>query len=180
MELAASRLIAADRAAVWAALNDPAVLQAAIPGCSELTGTPEEGFEAVVTQKIGPVKATFRGAVTLSEVVEGESYRIAGEGKGGAAGFAKGGARVRLSDAEGGTQLDYEVEASVGGKLAQLGSRLIDGVARRLADQFFDNLQAQLAPDVAAAEAEAVEVAEAVDEAEAGKETKGWFARLRS
>ena len=141
MELKGSRVIAADRATVWAALNDADVLRQCIPGCTELTGSPADGFEAKVTQKVGPVKANFAGAVALSDVVEGESYTITGEGKGGAAGFAKGGAAVSLADVEGGTELSYDVEAKVGGKLAQLGSRLIDGFAKKMADQFFERFQ---------------------------------------
>jgi len=118
---------------------------ACIPGCEELTGSPEEGFQALVKQKVGPVKATFRGEVVLSDVVPGTSYTISGEGKGGVAGFAKGGAQVRLSDAEGGgTDLHYDVEAKVGGKLAQLGSRLVDSFASKMADQFFERFQAHL------------------------------------
>ena len=144
MELTGTRLIAADRATVWARLNDADTLKACIPGCETLTGSPEEGFEAVVKQKVGPVSATFKGKVTLSDVVEGESYRITGEGTGGVAGFAKGGADVRLADAEGGTELTYAVEAKVGGKIAQLGSRLIDGFARKMADAFFDRFQAEV------------------------------------
>ena len=142
MELHGTRDIAAPREAVWAALNDPEVLKASIPGCQELTGGAAEGFEAVVKQKVGPVSATFRGKVTLEDVVEGESYRIVGEGSGGVAGFAKGAADVKLSDLpDGGTQLTYEVDAKVGGKLAQLGSRVIDGFARSMADKFFDNFR---------------------------------------
>lgn len=145
MELQATRIIAADRMAVWAALNDAEVLKACIPGCDELTGSPEEGFAATVTQKVGPVKATFRGEVTLSDIVPGESYTISGEGKGGVAGFAKGAAAVRLSDAEdGATALHYEVQAKVGGKIAQLGSRLVDSFAQKMADQFFERFQARL------------------------------------
>jgi len=142
MELTGSRTIAADRATVWARLNDAETLRAAIPGCQEMTGSPAEGFAAVVKQKVGPVSATFRGKVTLSDVVPGESYRILGEGSGGVAGFAKGGARVRLADVPEGTELTYEVEAQIGGKLAQLGSRLITGFARKMADQFFERFQA--------------------------------------
>lgn len=138
MDLSGSRIIALDRATVWARLNDAETLKTAIPGCQELTGTPEDGFEAVVTQKVGPVSATFRGRVSLSDVVPGESYRIRGEGSGGVAGFAKGTARVRLADVPGGTELTYEVEAQVGGKLAQLGARLIAGFARKMAEEFFD------------------------------------------
>ncbi|HLS58904.1 MAG TPA: carbon monoxide dehydrogenase subunit G [Paracoccaceae bacterium] len=143
MELTGSRRIAADRQEVWEALNDPEVLKASVPGCQELTGSAEEGFEAVVKQKVGPVSATFRGSVQLTNIVAGESYTISGEGKGGAAGFARGGADVRLEDAEeGGTLLTYDVNAVVGGKLAQLGSRIIDGFAKKMADQFFENFQA--------------------------------------
>ncbi|MBY4893172.1 carbon monoxide dehydrogenase subunit G [Rhodobacteraceae bacterium N5(2021)] len=145
MELHASRHIAADRQEVWAALNDAEVLKACIPGCEELTGSPEEGFEATVKQKVGPVKATFKGGVTLTDVVPGESYTISGEGKGGVAGFAKGGAQVRLSDhPEGGTELHYDVEAKVGGKIAQLGSRLVNSFATKMADQFFERFQNHL------------------------------------
>jgi carbon monoxide dehydrogenase subunit G len=145
MEMHATRTIAADRMTVWQALNDAEVLKACIPGCEELTGSPEEGFSAVVKQKVGPVKATFKGEVTLSDIVEGTSYTISGEGKGGVAGFAKGGAQVRLADAEGGgTELHYDVEAKVGGKLAQLGSRLVDSFATKMADQFFERFQAHV------------------------------------
>lgn len=145
MEMSGERIINAPRATVWAHLNSPETLKASVPGCEELSGSPEEGFEAVVKQKVGPVKATFKGSVTLSDVVEGESYKISGEGKGGVAGFAKGGADVVLADAEdGATLLTYEVEAKVGGKIAQLGSRLITGFARKMADQFFENFQAQV------------------------------------
>jgi carbon monoxide dehydrogenase subunit G len=153
MELSGSRVIAADRATVWALLNDVETLKAAIPGCQEMTGTPEDGFEAVVKQKIGPVSATFRGKVTLSDVVPGESYRIVGEGSGGVAGFAKGGARVRLADVPEGTELTWDVEAQVGGKLAQLGSRLISGYARKMADEFFDRFAAAVERPAGAEEA---------------------------
>jgi len=145
MEMHASKVIAADRETVWAALNSADVLRACIPGCEELTGSPEEGFKAVVKQKVGPVRATFKGEVTLSDIVPNESYTISGEGKGGVAGFAKGGAQVRLSEAEGGgTELHYDVEAKVGGKIAQLGSRLINSFATKMADQFFERFQAHV------------------------------------
>lgn len=137
MELTGTREIAAPRESVWAALNDAETLRSCIPGCETLTGTPEDGFEAVVTQKVGPVKATFTGAVTVSDANPPESYRIAGEGKGGVAGFAKGGADVRLTEMPEGTRLDYVVDAKVGGKIAQLGGRLIDSFAAKMADQFF-------------------------------------------
>lgn len=141
MNLSDTKTINADRAAVYAALLNPDVLMQCVPGCQEMTGSPEDGFEAVVVQKVGPVKATFKGAVALSDMVEAQSLTISGEGKGGAAGHAKGGAKVRLEDQDGQTVLHYEVEAKVGGKLAQLGSRIIDGFAKKMADQFFTNFQ---------------------------------------
>ena len=147
MHMSDQKEIAADRATVYAALLNSEVLMACVPGAKEVTGSPEQGFEATVTQKVGPVKATFKGHVTLSDMVENEKLTIAGEGKGGAAGFAKGGAVVTLTDCEAGTLLTYDVDARVGGKLAQLGSRLIDGFAKKMADQFFTNLQQVLSPD---------------------------------
>lgn len=139
--MSGSRTIAAPREAVWAHLNNAATLKSCIPGCEELTGSAEDGFEAVVKQKVGPVKATFKGAVTLSDVVAPESYRISGEGKGGVAGFAKGGADVRLAEVPEGTELSYDVTAKVGGKIAQLGSRIVDGFAKKMADAFFENFK---------------------------------------
>ncbi len=142
MQLSDTREIQAPPAAVYAALLDPEVLKACISGAQEITGDPTEGYHATVVQKVGPVKATFKGTVTMSDIVEPERLTIAGEGKGGAAGFAKGSADVSFAPSEsGGTLLTYEVEAKVGGKLAQLGSRLIDGFAKKMADQFFANLQ---------------------------------------
>jgi carbon monoxide dehydrogenase subunit G len=130
----------ASKAVVWAKLNDPEVLKACIPGCEQLTKDDDTHFSAVVKVKLGPVKATFRGKVELTELDPPNGYRIAGEGEGGIAGFAKGGARVALSDADAGhTLLRYDVEAQVGGKLMQLGSRLIDSVSKKLADEFFAN-----------------------------------------
>ena len=148
MKLADQREIAAKRQDVWDAILTPDVLKACIPGCEELTGTVAGGFEALVVQKVGPVKAKFKGEVTISDVVEGESLRLSGHGKGGPAGFASGAAEVRLSDIEGGaTLLEYDVDAQVGGKLAQLGGRIIDGFAKKLAGQFFDRFQKRLEPE---------------------------------
>ncbi len=144
MELGESRVVGAPPEVVWAALTDPEVLRRCIPGCQEMVGTPEDGFDAVVVQKVGPVKATFRGRVTLQDVRPGESCRIVGEGKGGAAGFARGAADVTLTEEEGSTRLAYVVDAGVGGKLAQLGSRVIEGVARRMAEQFFSAFQSEV------------------------------------
>ncbi len=142
MQLSGERHIDADRLTVWQHLNSAETLKAAIPGCEELEGSPEEGFEAVVVQKVGPVKARFKGRVELSDIDAPNSYRLSGEGKGGVAGFAKGGAVVTLADGkEGGTLLSYEVEARVGGKLAQLGNRIIMGFAKKMVDRFFDRFQ---------------------------------------
>jgi uncharacterized protein len=129
----------ANRETVWQALNNPDVLKACIPGCQSLERTGENGFAAVAKLKIGPVSATFKGNVELSDLDPPNGYKINGEGQGGIAGFAKGGATVKLSEANGGTLLTYDVSANVGGKIAQLGARLIDGTAKKLADQFFKN-----------------------------------------
>jgi len=168
MQMNDTRLIAADPALVWQALLNPEVLKACVPGCEEMTGTAADGFEAVVVQKVGPVKARFTGAVTLSDMVQGQSLTLTGEGKGGAAGFAKGEAQVTLTPEDGGTRLTYDVQAKVGGKLAQLGSRLIDGFARKMADDFFERFQA------------AVEGPSAEPETETEEPTgkKGWFKRM--
>lgn len=173
MEMSDSRVIRADREKVFAALLSPEVLQECVPGAKEVTGTPEEGFHAVVAQKVGPVKATFKGEVTVSDIVENEALTLTGEGKGGAAGFAKGGARVRLAEVEEGTELSYDVDAKVGGKLAQLGSRVVDGFAKKMADQFFTRFQEVLEGPAEGEEAEGDEAP--VSEAE----KKGWLSRWR-
>jgi len=143
----------ADRPKVWALLNDPEVLKACIPGCESLEKTGDNGFAAVVKTKIGPVSTTFRGKVELSDLTPLVGYTIKGEGEGGVAGFAKGGAKVSLADAPDGTLLHYDVEANVGGKIAQLGARLIDGVAKNMADKFFANFAAIAAESAAPAAA---------------------------
>ena len=173
MELNDQREIKADPATVWAAILDPAVLMAAVPGCESMTGSPEAGFEAVVVQKVGPVKARFTGVVTLSDMVPEQGLTMTGEGKGGPAGFAKGGAKVTLEAIEGGTRLSYAVQANVGGKLAQLGSPIIDGFAKKMADEFFTRFQA--AVEGPAEEPELDEGESAEDGAK-----KGWFKRLIS
>jgi len=141
MKLEGERVINASNQEVWESLNNTEVLKACIPGCSEFSGSVDEGFTAKVTQKIGPVRATFNSVITVDEIDAPNSYRICGEGKGGAAGFAKGSARVQLATHEDGTTLTYKVDAKIGGKLAQLGSRLVGGVARKLSDQFFATFQ---------------------------------------
>ena len=139
MKFGGEHTVPARRERVWEALNDPAVLEACIPGVRELEKRSGHEFAATVQARIGPVRASFRGAVTLSELDPPNSYRISGEGAGGAAGFVRGGARVRLEDAPAGaTRLAWEAEAQVGGKLAQVGSRLVGGAAKRLAGEFFD------------------------------------------
>ena len=154
MQMSDTRQIAASPAEVYAALLDPGMLQKCVPGAKDVSGSVEEGYDATVVQKVGPVKATFKGHVTLSDLVQDKALKITGEGKGGAAGFAKGSAEVRLTEMDGGTELSYEVDAKVGGKLAQLGSRIIDGFAKKMADQFFDNLQASLEGGAETAEGE--------------------------
>lgn len=140
MTMSGEATLPASKEVVWAKLNDPDVLKACIPGCDQLAKDDETHLSAVVKAKLGPVKATFKGKVELTDLDPPNGYRIQGEGEGGIAGFAKGGARVALSDAGGGqTLLRYDVEAQVGGKLMQLGSRLIDSVSKKLADEFFAN-----------------------------------------
>ena len=137
MTMSGEATLPAARPKVWAMLNDADVLKACIPGCQSLEKAGDNGFAAVAKIKIGPVSATFRGKVELSDIIPDVGYTISGEGEGGVAGFAKGGAKVWLADAEGGTLLRYDVEGHVGGKIAQLGSRLIDSVAKGMADKFF-------------------------------------------
>lgn len=138
MEFSGEYRIPAPRQKVWEALNDPAILQQAIPGCESLEKTSDTELKASVRMRVGPVSAKFGGKVTLSDFDPPSSYRISGEGQGGAAGFAKGGAVVKLADdGGGGTVLTYTADAQVGGKIAQVGARLIEGTAKKLADEFF-------------------------------------------
>jgi carbon monoxide dehydrogenase subunit G len=137
MEMSGEYRIAAPREKVWAALNDPEILKASIPGCKTLEKTADDRMAATVEAKVGPVKAKFTGEVTLSNIDPPNSYTISGEGKGGVAGFAKGGADVSLDEDGDATILRYTAKAQVGGKLAQLGARLIDATAKQMADQFF-------------------------------------------
>jgi carbon monoxide dehydrogenase subunit G len=151
MEIKGEYKIAAPRDKVFAALNDPAILQACIPGCESLEKTSDTEMKAKVRLRIGPVSANFSGKVTLSDIDPPNGYRISGEGQGGVAGFAKGGAVVTLRDDGGATVLDYNVDAQVGGKIAQVGARLIDGTARKLADEFFGKFAATIGGPAAAA-----------------------------
>ncbi|MGB8841346.1 MAG: carbon monoxide dehydrogenase subunit G [Aliidongia sp.] len=150
MDMTGEYRIAASRTAVWAALNDPEILRQSIPGCDEIDKTSDTEFTAKVTAKVGPVKARFGGKVTLSDIDPPNGYTISGEGSGGAAGFAKGGAKVSLTEDGAATVLHYEVQANVGGKLAQIGSRLIDGTARKMAEDFFGRFSELVAAQAAA------------------------------
>ncbi|MBS0644153.1 MAG: carbon monoxide dehydrogenase subunit G [Proteobacteria bacterium] len=145
MDMTGERRIPAPRQTVWDALNDPEVLKASIPGCETLEKTSDNQMKASAAVKIGPISARFNGNVTLSDIDPPNGYRITGEGQGGVAGFAKGGAAVSLADdGETATLLTYEVHAQVGGKLAQLGARLVDASAKQMADAFFDRFTQQV------------------------------------
>ena len=159
MDMTGEQRIAASREEVWRALNDPEILRQAITGAESVERISDTEFQATVTAKIGPVKATFKGKVKLSDIDPPNGYTITGEGKGGAAGFAKGGAKVRLTEDGGETVLTYEVTALVGGKLAQIGSRLVDGAAKKMAGEFFEKFTEIVAGAPGAAEPEAEPVA---------------------
>ncbi len=154
MDMTGEFVIPAPRQKVWEALNDPEILKQSIPGCEEIEKLSDTQLAAKVTAKVGPVKARFGGKVTLSDLDPPNGYKISGEGSGGAAGFAKGGATVRLLDEGDGTRLTYVVEAHVGGKLAQIGSRLIDATARKMADDFFARFSQAVGGPAAAAPVE--------------------------
>lgn len=145
MDLQNTQVIAAPRADVWAAINDPEVLKRCIPGCDEVTRVSDTEMDAKITLKIGPVKASFKGKVTYEDVNEPESLTLAGEGSGGVAGSAKGSADVTLKEVPEGTELSYDVRVNISGKIAQLGSRLINSTAKKLTGQFFDRLEAEFA-----------------------------------
>jgi carbon monoxide dehydrogenase subunit G len=144
MEMKGEQLVPASRQQVWDALNDPAALKACIPGCESIEPSGANAYQVLMVAKVGPVSAKFKGKLTLSDVKPPESYSIAFEGQGGAAGFAKGGAKVNLSSQSAHqTTLAYAVTANVGGKLAQIGSRLVDAAARKVADDFFARFNAR-------------------------------------
>jgi len=138
--------LAVPRETVWQKLNDPETLKACIPGCEQLDKLSDTEFQAVATTKIGPVKAKFKGKVTLSDLDPPNGYKISGQGDGGVAGFAKGAATVTLAPKDGGTLLSYAVEAQVGGKIAQIGQRLINGAAKKMADDFFQKFATAVNP----------------------------------
>jgi carbon monoxide dehydrogenase subunit G len=150
MEMSSSRIIGAPPQAVWEALNDPDVLKDCIPGCETLTRESDTDWRAVIAAKVGPVSARFSGKVELADVTPPTGYTLKFEGQGGAAGFANGEAKVTLAPAaENQTELSYVAKAQVGGKLAQIGSRLVDGVAAKMADDFFARFAARFAPEPA-------------------------------
>ena len=151
MEMHGERRIPAPRQAVWEGLNDPETLKKCIPGCETIEKVSDTEFTAKVVARVGPVKATFSGKVTLSDLNPPAGYTISGEGQGGVAGFAKGGAKVNLDEEGGETLLRYEVQSQVGGKLAQIGSRLIDATARKMADEFFGKFVVAMSPEGGAA-----------------------------
>ena len=153
MDMTGERRIAAPREAVWQALNDPAVLKASIPGCETLDKLSDNDMQATASVKVGPMSGRFSGKVHLADLDPPNGYTISGEGQGGVLGFAKGGAKVNLTDDGPGTVLRYEVHAQVGGKLAQLGARLIDASAKQMADAFFDRFTNQVGQPEAAASA---------------------------
>ena len=157
MHLSTTRIVPAPPEAVFEALNDPEVLKACVPDCESLERIGDDAFQARMTARIGPVSAKFSGKMTLADVDPPRGYTLRFEGQGGAAGFARGEARVRLEPAQGGqTSMHYDVDAQVGGKLAQIGSRLVDGAAAKMADDFFARFTARFAEPAASADAEAV------------------------
>ena len=172
MDMEGTRALAVTQRQAWDALNDPAVLRVCIPGCDKVEATAENQYAVGVAVKIGPVSAKFNGKITLSDIQPPDSYTIAFDGQGGAAGFGKGSSQVRLSPQAGGPGcvLDYKVKAQVGGKIAQLGQRLIDGVARSMAEDFFkrfDNEMQRVHPQAYAAAAADEAVADIVPDAAA-------------
>jgi uncharacterized protein len=173
MDMTGEFVIPAPRQKVWEALNDPAILQQCIPGCETIEKLSDSELQAKVVAKVGPVRAHFGGKVTLSDLDPPNGYKISGEGSGGAAGFAKGGATVRLSDEGQGTRLTYKVDAHVGGKLAQIGSRLIDATARKMAEDFFARFSALVAAPAPAPTAAPAAAAEPVPTPPPAPERKG-------
>ena len=173
MEMTGEFRIPAPRQRVWEGLNDPEILKSSIPGCQTIEKLSDTEFTAKVVAQVGPVKANFAGKVTLSDLDPPQSYTIAGEGSGGVAGFAKGSAKVNLDEDGAATVLHYVVQAHVGGKLAQIGSRLIDSVARRMAENFFTRFVAAVAPEQPAVAAPETPAAAAEPTTPAAMEPEG-------
>ena len=182
MDMTGEYSISASREKVWEALNDPDVLKASVPGCETLEKVSDTEFTATVMAKVGPVRAKFNGRVTLSDIDPPNGYTISGEGQGGAAGFGKGGAKVSLTTENGETVLRYEANASVGGKMAQIGSRVVEGVAKKMADDFFSTFVEQVNSAGSAEEAATPAAAEATpgatQETENGLPAWAWVVGL--
>lgn len=174
MDMTGEYRIAAPREKVWEALNDPEILKICIPGCEELNKDSDTELSAKVSTKVGPVSAKFTGKVTLSDINPPEGYKITGEGQGGVAGFAKGGAEVKLEEDGNETVLTYTATAQVGGKLAQIGSRLIDSTAKKMAGQFFGKFAEEIgegpAPDTEAPDAQSAGISNESATADADKQ----------
>ncbi len=162
MEMQGNRLLAITQQQAWDALNDPEVLKTCIAGCDKVERTAENEFTVGVSIKIGPVAAKFSGKISLADMLPPQSYTLSFEGQGGPAGFGKGSAKVQLTPVTGGTELTYSVQASVGGKIAQLGQRLIDGVAKSMAEDFFKRFDQEMQKQYPPVEASAAPVAESI------------------
>ena len=149
MEMTGEQMIPASQQDTWQAMNDPEILKACVPGCESITRIGDNEYQVHMTARVGPVSAKFRGRLTLFDIKAPDSYSLAFEGQGGAAGFAKGAAQVKLAaEATNQTRLAYEVKANVGGKLAQIGSRLVDAAAKKVADEFFQNFTRKMSPSL--------------------------------
>lgn len=177
MKLESNRLIRAEPGVVWEHLVDVDVLQQCIPGCQSMEQTGENEYALTMKTKVGPVAATFKGELSLRDIVAGESYTLYFEGKGGAAGFGKGSAAVRLEPAEGGTNLFYSADAKVGGKIAQVGQRLVDGTAHKMADDFFNRFEQIVAPEAEAPAEESPDAAGEPAESNGGSDagSRSWM-----
>jgi hypothetical protein len=169
MEMSGEQLIAAPQQAVWNALNDPQFLKACVPGCEAITPIADNQYEVLMVARVGPVSARFKGKLTLSDIKPPDSYALAFEGQGGAAGFAKGSAKVALTTAGITTKLAYDVKASVGGKLAQIGSRLVDAAAKKVADDFFKGFNEKMSSVQPDADATVIGHHQVMDEKKAEK-----------
>jgi carbon monoxide dehydrogenase subunit G len=176
MEMTGEQLIPVSQAEVWRALNDPEILKACIPGCEAIDKVSDNEYRVAMTASVGPVKAKFGGKLVLSDLQPPNSYSLSFEGSGGAAGFGKGGAQVSLRPEGAGTRLSYTAKASVGGKLAQVGSRLIDGVARKMADDFFTAFNRKVAGPAAQSPVAAPGSVEAGSVSRAGLAPLWWVA----
>ena len=175
MEMSGEQHILLPQQRVWEALNDPAILKACIPGCESIDRISDNEYKVAMTAAVGPVKAKFSGKLLLSDIDPPNAYSLAFEGSGGAAGFGKGSAQVSLAPESGGTLLTYKAQASVGGKLAQIGSRLIDGVAKKMADDFFIRFNKTVAPAAElASPAAAVQADLAIPEVPANSALPAW------